>query len=145
MTGDLKPILQRIHDWKFCENHFCSNSYSNDPTRWQFCTCHNSWAIMGLTILWLDQIIFCYVRAVHIFIRFGLKAHKSFVKYDPVIKAHQNKFVMSWPGEFMIWTGILLSVGQCVKKSKSCYHCGIFIQPIRVSDISAHSNQPFTC
>ena len=51
--------------------------------RSQFCRCHDSWAVMACAKLWPDLIISFHVRATYIFTRFGLWAHKLFVKCIP--------------------------------------------------------------
>ena len=52
------------HKWfmslwlKSREYSLSSNSYFNDLFRSQFCTCHDSWAVVGCAKLWPDLIIF---------------------------------------------------------------------------------------
>ena len=60
---------------------FHSNFDSNGAMISQFCTCRDSSAVMTCTKLWHDLIISFHWRAMHIFPRFGLWAHKPFVKW----------------------------------------------------------------
>ena len=68
---------------KYYGNSIRSNFDSDDPTRSQFCTCHNSWAAVACVELWPGQIIF-YIRAIFVFTRFGLWAHILFEKWTSV-------------------------------------------------------------
>ena len=54
---------------------------SIDLIRSQFCTCHDSWAVVACAKLWTDLIIIFHVIVIYIFTRLGLWAHKWFVKW----------------------------------------------------------------
>ena len=56
---------------KSCAHSLCSNFHYNDPIRSQFCTCHDSYAVVTCTNSWHDLL---YVRATCIFARFKLWA-----------------------------------------------------------------------
>ena len=45
-----------------CGIYFCSNFDSDDPTRSQICTCHNSWAVVTCAKLWSAHFIIFHVR-----------------------------------------------------------------------------------
>ena len=51
------------------KNSSCSSCDSNDSTRSQICTCHDSSAVMACAKLWTDLISIFYIRAMHTFIR----------------------------------------------------------------------------
>ena len=57
---------------KSCENFVGSNVVSYNLIMSQFCTCHDSWAVMTCAEFWHDWIIIFNVRATCIFTRFGL-------------------------------------------------------------------------
>ena len=44
-------------NWKLIKFLFCSNFTNNDPIRSQFCTCHDSWAVVRYAKLWPNWII----------------------------------------------------------------------------------------
>ena len=67
------------HNWNLLKDIF--NSYFNITIRWQFCTCHNSRAIVACAKLWPDLIIILQVLATQIFIMFRLWTQKSFMKW----------------------------------------------------------------
>ena len=54
---------------------------NNDPMRSQFCTCHDSWAVVTCAMLWSDWIINIIIRARRIVAKFHFWALKSFVKW----------------------------------------------------------------
>ena len=58
---------------------------SNDPIMSQVCTCHASSAGMACAKFWHGCIIIFHIRATHIYTRFKLWAHESFVKLVPEI------------------------------------------------------------
>ena len=62
-------------------NKISSYFYSNNPIRSQICTCHNSSAVVGCAKFWTDMIIIFYVRAICVYTKFELWAHKPFVKW----------------------------------------------------------------
>ena len=66
-----------------CEKSFCPDFDSNDRISSQFCTCHDSWAVMTCAKLWPDSIIIFQVKATWVLTRFGLWAHVSFVQWAP--------------------------------------------------------------
>ena len=70
---------------KSCENTSCSYFDSNDLIRSQFCTCHDSSAVMTYAKLWPDLIHIFHIREIWIFTRFGPWAHKLFAKWFPVL------------------------------------------------------------
>ena len=61
------------------------NFDSNDSTRSQFCTCHDSWAVMTCAKLWPAPIIVFEENPTWILTRFGFWAHKPFVSWVPDI------------------------------------------------------------
>ena len=63
---------------KSCEN-FPSNCYSNDPIRSQFCTCHDSLAVMTCAKLQPNWVIVFRLMAIFMFTSFELWAHKPFI------------------------------------------------------------------
>ena len=69
---------------KSCQNYFCCNFVCNDTSMSKFCICHDSSAVVACAKFWLDYFIIFHTRAAHIFIRFGLWAHKPFVKWVAV-------------------------------------------------------------
>ena len=56
---------------------------NNDQIRPQFCTCHDSWAVVTCAKLWPDWIITLHGRITFFLMRLGLRAHKLFVKWVP--------------------------------------------------------------
>ena len=64
-------------------NIFCCNSNSNGPIIPQFCTCHDSWAVMACAKLWNDRTIIVYIKAIFVDRRFGLWPYKLFVEWIP--------------------------------------------------------------
>ena len=54
------------HDWNLIDS-FCFNCDFDDSIRSQFCTCHNSWAVVACAKLWTDLIVIFLVRATLIF------------------------------------------------------------------------------
>ena len=60
---------------------FAQIFYSDDQIRSQFCTCHDSSAVMACAKLWPDWDIIFHKTVTCIIKRFGLWAHKSFVKW----------------------------------------------------------------
>ena len=64
-----------------------SNFDSNDPIRSQFCTYHDSSAVMACAKLWLDWIIMFHARTTCIFARFGLWPHKHYI--SPLCLCHE--------------------------------------------------------
>ena len=59
----------------------CSKFDSNHPIRSQFCTCHDSFAVMACAKLWTDWMIIFHGRARYIFTKFQLWAHLAFVTW----------------------------------------------------------------
>ena len=55
----------------------------NDPIRWCFYTCHDSWAVVTCVKQLPDWIINIRIRAKHISLRFHLWPHKQIMKYVP--------------------------------------------------------------
>ena len=79
----LWPITQILYGliisslWKYrCPNFDC-----NDPIRSQFCSCHDSWAVVSWAKLRPDCTIIFHARALYIFMSFGLIAHNRIVKW----------------------------------------------------------------
>ena len=62
-------------NWHQMKVPFFSNVSSHDLIRSQFCTCHDSSAVMTCAKLWPDEINIFHVGAMHILTRFGLWAH----------------------------------------------------------------------
>ena len=61
----------------------CSFLKTFDLIRSQFCTCHDSLAVMACTNLWSDWMIKIIITTKNIYERFQLWAHKPFVKWIP--------------------------------------------------------------
>ena len=61
----------------------------NDPIRTQFCTCHNSLAVVTCANLWPDWIITIEIKAETISTIFQLWFHKVFVKW---VLGHSHLF-----------------------------------------------------
>ena len=70
-------------NWKLWKKCVWFNFDTHDPISSQFCTSHDSLAVVACAKLWLDWIIILYDRATCIFARFGLRAHTPFVKQVP--------------------------------------------------------------
>ena len=68
---------------KSCKNSYYSYLNNNALIKSQFCTCHDSWAVVTCAKLWLVWIIICHLKAMCILVRFGLWAHKRLVKRVP--------------------------------------------------------------
>ena len=68
---------------KSCKNMGCFCMQKTDPNRSQFCTCHNSLAVVTCAKLSVDWTIKIKVRTDTIFSRFQLWARKHFVKWIP--------------------------------------------------------------
>ena len=81
------PISLKVHELiiQILKNSCCSQRISNDQIISQFCTCHDSWAVMARANLWPDTNIRIKIRTTKIFTRFGLWAHKLFVKWVPCL------------------------------------------------------------
>ena len=56
-----RVLFHRVHNmssWlKTCGKFVCCNFDSDDPIGWQFCTCHDSSAVVTSAKLWLDWVI----------------------------------------------------------------------------------------
>ena len=63
---------------------------SNVPIRSQFSTCHDSYAVVPCAKLWPVWMNIFHVRAFSIYTRFGLWAHKPFVKWVLVPSPHYS-------------------------------------------------------
>ena len=71
------------------ENESCSNLKDNDQIRSQFCTCHDSSAVVACAKLWYGLIIRNTIPTRRIFTRFQLWAHKMFVRWVPGVIIQQ--------------------------------------------------------
>ena len=97
-TGDghMTNVTDPFHKWfmhswlQLPQDSFSSNSYFDNSIRFQFCTCHDSSAVMACAKLWPDLIIKFHKRARQIFTRYGLWAHKPLVKRVPGPNSHQT-------------------------------------------------------
>ena len=71
-----------FHKWvmssslKFHKKSSYSKFYYNDPIRSQFCTCHDSWAVVACAKLWPYWILMFHVRITDSLGRFRLWGHK---------------------------------------------------------------------
>ena len=87
----------------------------NDQIMPQFCTCHDSSAVMTCAKLWHDWIII-KIKTKNNFTRFQLRAHKPFVKWFP---AHSR--IISSVSQPAVKEGIekvsQISTVQCWMKS----------------------------
>ena len=68
---------------KYFENISCSFIRNDDPIRSQFCTCHDSSAVVACINLWPHWIIRIKMKLKRIFTRFELWAHGPYVKQVP--------------------------------------------------------------
>ena len=80
------------------ENSFCSNSYFNDSIRSQFCTCHDSSAVMACAKLWPDWTIIILESPVwYIFFKISIISSQTICTICPrplVVDAHLgNAFI----------------------------------------------------
>ena len=67
-TTSHKPFMSS--SMESCEISFITYSNSNDfndPISSQFCTCHDSSAVMACEKLWSDLVILSHIKATHIF------------------------------------------------------------------------------
>ena len=88
-----QPCCMHVHSWdtfhkqslssylKSCENSIPFNFFFNGTSRSQFCTWHNSSAVVPCAKFWSDWSIVLHVRTTLICVRFGLLSHKPFVKW----------------------------------------------------------------
>ena len=76
------PFHNRLMSWwsKSCKTTCSFYVENDDPIKSQFCTCHDSWAVVTCANLWADGIIRIVVTSRIIFERFQLWAHKPFEK-----------------------------------------------------------------
>ena len=63
------------HNWNLVTIDFCSNLDSYVAMRSQFCTCHDSSAVVACAKLWLHWATNFHARSTLFFTRFGLWAH----------------------------------------------------------------------
>ena len=82
--------------FKYSGNSVHSNFNSNDPIRSQFCTCHNSWAVMTCANLWPDMLCISKVRATHFFQDLNYElinplGHGSQVTYEDTLTSQQPR------------------------------------------------------
>ena len=68
---------------------YCCDFESDDSIRSEFCTCHDSWAVMACAKFWPDLIVIFHITATHMLTRFGVWAHLLCVRWIPV-------FCISW-------------------------------------------------
>ena len=91
-TKDHQPWEWSMTRWSFHKQFKSSKpnsckliislTYENyDHLKSQFCTYHDSWAVMTCAKLWPDGIIGIQMRTKRIFTRFQLYAQKQFVKW----------------------------------------------------------------
>ena len=85
--------------WDFTSNLFkkicCSDIKTNDPITTQFCTCHDSSAVMTCAKLWYDLVIIVKVRVKFIFTKFQMWVHKTLCIMGPLSKWRIHKMNMS--------------------------------------------------
>ena len=105
-------IGPRFHD----ANHGkISYSVKNSvQIRSQFCTCHDSWAVMACAKLWPDWIMKIKFKIQNVFTRFHLWAHKAFMEWIRVCKQASQiaRFMGStWgpPGSYRPQMGAMLA------------------------------------
>ena len=80
--------------FKSCKNKHCFNVRNNKPIMLQFCTCHDSWAVMTCAKLWHDWLIQIWFTARRIFTKFHLWAHNPLVKR--VQGQHIKRLISTW-------------------------------------------------
>ena len=124
--GGAGPISLTVYEiiLKYWSNHFCSY---HKLIRLQFCTSHDSSAVMTCAKLWPDCIIIFQLRAIWIFAKFGLWAHKPFVKWVPgpfwgTCVTRENQFLIRFPQSFF---AIKKSSWKCACISMARSHSGI--------------------
>ena len=71
-----EPVSQRFYELiiQLLKNSCGSYLKNNDPIRSQFCTCHDSWAVMACAKLWPDCVIKIRITSHQIFTIFQLGA-----------------------------------------------------------------------
>ena len=95
------PILQRAHElMNEILKNVCFNLDTNDPISSQFCTYHNSWAVVACAKLWPDLANIFHIRATHTFTTCGLWAPELFMKLPlpnihRICKRTQNQWGIS--------------------------------------------------
>ena len=67
--------------FKSRENSVSSYFDSNDPITSQFCTCHDSLAVMACAKMWHDCIIIIFLHKYYIYFNFLWWVHRPFVKW----------------------------------------------------------------
>ena len=85
-----------MNSWlKFCWNLFCSNFDFNYLNRSEFCTCHDSWAVMACAKFWPDWNIIFHVRTIYISYKIWIMSSWTMYGMGP------------WPGDdwqFLWWS-----------------------------------------
>ena len=64
-----------------CKNNCHSYMKNNDPIKSQFCTCHDSWAVVTCANLWTDQINKIKIEANWIARKLSCELMKLFMKW----------------------------------------------------------------
>ena len=80
-TRDPFPKRFMSSQWKFWENYLQHNYDSGPWICSQICPCNDSWVVMECAKLLPDKIVIFQERTTWIWTRFGLWAHKTFVKW----------------------------------------------------------------
>ena len=111
-THFTKPL--GAHSWNLVKIPFCTHSYSNNSIRSQFCTCHDSWAVVACANLCHDLIIIFHVRTTNIFLQ---NLHYHFINplWDgsrPCGHGNPDTFACRWIWKFwhLLGTGLTKSV-----------------------------------
>ena len=105
---------------KSCD-YYLMNNY---PIRSQFCTCHDSWAVVTCANLWPDWVIRIQFESKQIFMKFQLWAHGPFVRcfLVPVLRP-------SWAIVWVLYqwmSGICAHIGELVHKTASVSVSGTY-------------------
>ena len=94
------------------QKHFCYNSDIKDSIKSQFCTCHDSWAVMACEKLWFNLMIIFHKRTAQSFIRFGLLDHQMFMKWMAgIVFSTSHNCVES--GSYSEWSGTWTKLPFC--------------------------------
>ena len=89
----------RASDLNLMKKKSCYNCDFNDPTRAQFCTCHDSVAVVTCAKLWPGQIIIFHTTVARINTKFVLWAHRVLVRcFSGVpVKIDGPDLIYNWP------------------------------------------------
>ena len=105
LAGNKEPFYKGFMS-SWCKNMCCFDVRYYDQISSQFCTCHDSWAVVACTKLgadWVIGLIRITVSDKRNFTRFHWRAHKQFVRCGS--RAHYNAFASSY--KKLLWITIV--------------------------------------